>query len=581
MAAKPATSGLVNCVAVSAGKELPASFEIISVSTYKQINRIPYAIVTMADGDASVQDFKNSVSDQLEPGKEFEIKAGFDSEKNTIFKGMITKIGIKVSAKTSLLIVECHDKATKLSIDRDTKIYNDQKDSDIFSALAGDAGLSLTSDPTTVTHKQIIRYNATAWDFIVLRAQANGLVVIADDNALSVKKPDTTSSPVLTLDFGTNIIAFEAQMDATSQLKKVKTASWDNTTLAVAESEASAKALDPGKIASSDLAGKVSSEYSMKHTGQLTTDELKAWADAISYHHQMSKIQGVFKCFGFAGVVPGNMMEVKGIGELFSDKLYVTGVNHEIAGGGWTTSVQVGFPSKMFSDQFDYQPKKAGGLLPAVSGLMCGKIAKITDDPDSQYRFSVELPALGSDVLVWARYVVPDGGKGRGLVFFPEVGDEVVLGFLDDDPRFPVILGAMFSSTNTPPIEPEKDNPEKGIYSIKKLKLVVNDKDEKISIETPNKNNITIDNKSNEVQITDSAGNKIKLSSSGVEISSASNLKISAGGNIDLSATGNLTVGGVNVEMSAQASFKAKGNAGANLESSGIAVVKGSLVQIN
>jgi phage protein D len=71
---------------------------------------------------------------------EFEIKAGFDNEKNTIFKGIITKIGIKVNSKTSMLIVECHDKATKLTIDRNTKIYNDKKDSDIFSALAGDAG---------------------------------------------------------------------------------------------------------------------------------------------------------------------------------------------------------------------------------------------------------------------------------------------------------------------------------------------------------------------------------------------------------------------------------------------------------
>jgi hypothetical protein len=54
MTAKPTSSGLVNCVAVSAGKELPASFEIISVCTYKQINRVPYAIVTIADGNASV-----------------------------------------------------------------------------------------------------------------------------------------------------------------------------------------------------------------------------------------------------------------------------------------------------------------------------------------------------------------------------------------------------------------------------------------------------------------------------------------------------------------------------------------------
>jgi uncharacterized protein involved in type VI secretion and phage assembly len=219
--------------------------------------------------------------------------------------------------------------------------------------------------------------------------------------------------------------------------------------------------------------------------------------------------------------------------------------------------------------------------MPAMNGLICGKVSKIADDPNGEYRIQVQVPVLGDDVSLWARYTVPDGGSSRGLVYYPEVDDEVVLGFLNNDSRYPIILGSLFSGTNTPPTEPESTNAEKGFYSKKELKLLFNDEDETITIETAGGNTITVDNKGSSVDIKDAGGNEVKLSSSGIDISSASNLNIKASGNIDINASGNLTLGGINVEASAQANFKASGNAGANLETTAIAVVKGSLVQIN
>ena len=44
-----------------------------------------------------------------------------------------------------------------------------------------------------------------------------------------------------------------------------------------------------------------------------------------------------------------------------------------------------------------------------------------------------------------------DAGKERGTFFRPEIGDEVVVGFLNDDPRHPVILGMCHSSAKPAP----------------------------------------------------------------------------------------------------------------------------------
>ncbi|MCF8361014.1 MAG: type VI secretion system tip protein VgrG [Prolixibacteraceae bacterium] len=581
MTAKPKTSGLINCILLADGTELSASFEIISVTVCKQVNRIPYAVVTLVDGNPAKQTFKNSENDKFVPGKDFEIKAGLNTDSSTIFKGIITKIGLKVTNKTSMMTVECEDKAGKLTIDKQTKIYHEQKDTDIFKSLTSGTGVSLTTDSTIITHEQIIRYNSTAWDFLLMRAQANGMVVIPNDNSLSIKKPDTSSSPKMTLEFGTNVLSFETEMNAKNQRTSIETASWDGASSSVNEAKASTNTPDPGNISIDDLASKLSSGDNIKYPGMLPSDELKTWTDAMSMHHKMSKIQGTYKCMGISEITPGDMVEIKGMGNRFSDTFYVTGIHHEIIGGGWTTDIQVGLSAKMFYEQFNYQHQKAGGLLPAFNGLMCGKVVSITNDPNSEFRVKVEIPALGSEVTLWARYTAPDAGKARGVVFYPEVDDEVVLGFLDDDPRFPIILGSLFSSSNTPPTDPEEKNGEKGVYSKNKLNLLFNDTNETISIETPNKNIITVDNKNNEIKISDSSKNSIKLSSSGIDLSSASNLKINASGNIDIKATGNLKIDGANVDLAAQASFSAKGNAGANIESSAITVVKGSLVQIN
>ena len=100
-------------------------------------------------------------------------------------------------------------------------------DSEVIEELALAGKLDKDVAPTELKHAQLVQYDSTDWDFIVTRAEANGMLVLTDDGKLIVKKPSIDASPVATFTYGKDIWELEAEMDARRQLKEVNSQSWD------------------------------------------------------------------------------------------------------------------------------------------------------------------------------------------------------------------------------------------------------------------------------------------------------------------------------------------------------------------
>ena len=222
------------------GKEADPAYQVLSITVTKEVNKVPTARITLVDGEAAAEDFPVSNKADFVPGKQVEIKAGRDGNNDTIFKGIIVKHGIKVSASGStFLSVECKDESVKMTIGRKNKYYEKKKDSEIIKQLLGNYGLAGKVDATQLKHDEMVQHHATDWDFMLCRAEANGLLVIPDDGKADVKAPDTNGKAALTLIFGESLIEFEAEMDARHQYKKVKASGWSPAEQKIKESVAS------------------------------------------------------------------------------------------------------------------------------------------------------------------------------------------------------------------------------------------------------------------------------------------------------------------------------------------------------
>ena len=73
----------------------------------------------------------------------------------------------------------------------------------------------------------MVQYYCSDWDFMLTRAESAGKIVRVAAGEVEVFKPDTGSEPVLELEFGMNVISFEAEMDARRQYSSSKAVSWD------------------------------------------------------------------------------------------------------------------------------------------------------------------------------------------------------------------------------------------------------------------------------------------------------------------------------------------------------------------
>lgn len=560
------------------GQDISRTVGVLSVVVSKEINRIPTARLTMVDGDPAQGDFALSSQDTFVPGNTIEISAGYHSQEEVIFAGIIIRHGIKIRKGYSQLLVECKDAAVKMTIGRKSRLFADSTDSDALTTILADyADLTPSVDSTSVVHKELVQYNCSDWDFMVSRADANGLVCVVSDGTLTVTKPSVSDEAVATLLYGATILEFDAEMDARLQDKQVKALAWD----AAGQELIEATAAEPdwtenGDISGSELADVIGLEsQDFYHSGQLAADELQSWADARLLRNRMAKIRGRVKFQGLAAVLPGTVLELAGVGSRLNGNVYVSGVRHEISGGNWVCDAQFGMNPDWHTKQVDTANPPAAGLLPPIRGLLIGVVTHLEDDPAGENRIQVKVPTISTtDEGIWARVATLDAGDGRGTFFLPEVGDEVVVGFLSDDPRFPVVLGMLNSSNKPAPVTAADDNPEKAYVSREKLAIRFNDDKKKITLETPGGRTVVLDDDKKKISLTDKYGNAITLSGGGITIQSAGELTIKAKKAIKVEGT-------MDINLKAGTNFKAEGTAGAELSTSAIAVLKGSLVQIN
>ncbi len=550
---------------------------LLSAYITKSVNKLSTARLVYLDGAASASDFPLSNTETFIPGKEIEILAGPVNNPVTLFKGMVIRQSLKVRDNRSpQLIVDCRHKAVKLTVGRKNAYFFDQKDSDIIGTLLQNASIDSDVESTAVTHKQLVQYYSTDWDFLLSRAESNGKLVFTDDDKVRIKAPSFSGAAVCTLQFGSTILEMDAEIDSRLQYASVKGYTWDAAQQSVIDKEATNPGVSsPGNLRSDDLAAVLALDhYHLQHPA-VTEEEAQAWADAQWLKSQVSRVSGRVKCEGIATVKPGDVVTLSGVGDRYNGNVLVTGVRHDFdLVQGWKTHIQFGNADKWLTEEYDVSAPKASALLPGVSGLQIGVVVS-NEDPDGEHRVQVRMPLVNNEEDgTWARVAAVDAGDNRGFFFRPEIGDEVVLGFLNDDPRQAIILGMLHSSAKPAPLTGSDDNHEKVYVSRSEMKIYFNDDKKIIQVETPAGNKVTLSEEDKAVTLQDQNGNKIEMTSDGILIESSKAITLKAATEVELESGTMFTAkGGTDLKL--------EGTSGAEISSTAITKVKGSMVQLN
>jgi uncharacterized protein involved in type VI secretion and phage assembly len=276
------------------------------------------------------------------------------------------------------------------------------------------------------------------------------------------------------------------------------------------------------------------------------------------------------------------MITLSGVGDRFNGNAYVTAIRHDVGQGIWETQIQFGlhpeYHAQMHKDIADAQ---TAGLVGSINGLQIGKVVQLQSDPDGEDRILVRIPTIDKNAQgIWTRVATLDAGSDRGSFFLPEIDDEVIVGFINDDPRHAVTLGMLHSSAKPAPIVAQDANDKKGFTTRSKMHISFDDNTKTITIDTPAGNSITIDESSMKIEIKDQSSNKITMNTSGISVESPLNIEVKAGVDLTLSAGATLSINALSLAMKADASVSVEG-AMAKLSSQGITEISGSLVKIN
>jgi len=257
------------------------------------------------------------------------------------------------------------------------------------------------------------------------------------------------------------------------------------------------------------------------------------------------------------------------------------------------------FYDELLSDKKEdktYPEVTAPGLLNAI----------VKDIWDEKHKGMIKVEYLMGEknkkTSDWVRVMTPYGGKGFGNYWLPEIGTEVLVGFIHGNMNMPVVLGCLWNDKDKLPegVASEKNETKtiitKGgnkitftetqgketitVNTPKGLKILLDDEKETIHIQDKEKTNGlimdckggTIDLKAKkEISLTIGTKEAIKVDANTVKIAS---------GTIQLDAQQSLKMKGQSSSLTGT-SVKVKADGELKLQATGMTQLKGSMVKIN
>ena len=560
-------------------------------------------------------------------GKTISITFGADyynimkNHDDKIFKGIITEIAMSsTSNEPGNIIIKGYSPTILLETNENSVGFLKKNLQQIVKKTAEKIPgnlLSFNISPknSTSTIGYCVQYNETNFDFLKRLSSDFGEWLLYDGKDLYFGKP--SSMPTIQLSYPEDISEMNISMKLSSN--NFQRTSYSLKKVGNKFSSPSASVHVSGLGAFGDKALQQSDSLFNIDVNGLAMRNIADKSDLDAYIKNKRSAEAARLAVLHAncdnpGVHVGSIVDVSNNGSNVG-KYLVISVIHSSDGLGNYTNVFEAIPSEI-----EYLPSpqfKRPYIEPQIGQVIDNK------DPDGKGKVKVALLWQKDDEkseLPWMQLMTPSAGqqadKNRGFHFTPEIDDYVIVGFTENDPSKPFVMGSITTDDNRDSTSNNK-NFEKTIRTRSGNTIYFRDMDDdnkqEIKIDTDKANfiSILVDNGKGTIEIdstktinivakedvnitsektihikskdiTIEAQNNIEMKAQGsISMTATKDIKANATGKIELSATQDLKGAGLNVSLEAQVAASLKGSAQAELSASGQTTVKGAMVMIN
>jgi phage protein D len=485
-------------------------------------------------------------------GKEVQLElVNGSGTRKTLITGEVTGLMPSMTQDNDVhLQVRGYDKSHRLLRGRQTRLFNQTKDSDIAQRIAQEVGLGCNYEATQEVHQQVLQHNQTNLEFLQERAAAIGYQVGVQAQELYFlplgESPSGAALEAIDLTWGDSLEEFEVSRTTPAQATKVLVRGWDpvNKVAVVGESRPSTAGPElSNPDTGSDVIGKafgMSAPMTVIREDVFTQAEADRLAQAICDELQGCFTTAVGTASGNPALHPGAEVRINGVG-IFDGKYRISSTRHIFDQLGYRTTFNVEGSRKPHATAIHASPgvsAKSGQDFHLTPGIVTNNA-----DPLNQGRVKVKLPALADELeLGWCRLLSPFAGGNHGFYFVPEIDDEVLVAFIGDQP---IVIGALWNGKDTPPftdVASDRGVRRRGIRSDSGHLLYFDDtaRQETVVIEDKNHNQIKIESQNNRLHIT--VKGEIVIETEG-------NLNLKSSGNMNIEAGGRLNIKGATVNI--------------------------------
>src|ERR1051325_139703 len=265
-------------------------------------------------------------------GNKVEIKMGYGNTLKSLFKGEVT--GLEPSFycdRLPRLTVRGYDRRHRLQRGTRTRTFAQQKDSDIASQIAKEAGLTAAADDSQVVHEYVIQANQSDLDFLLARAAAINYEVVTEDTTLYFRKAASDKGGMVRLKMGDDLLEFHPRLTSAQQVSEVNVLGWNlKEKKSIQATATSPNEKIGGNKSGPGLSGDAFGAAAQTITSHPVTTQAEAdqIAKAVLSKQALAFIEGSGSCLGRADLRKGKLIEITGASKRFDGKYYVTAVIH-------------------------------------------------------------------------------------------------------------------------------------------------------------------------------------------------------------------------------------------------------------